>query len=144
MFNATFLWLIAGVILCLMELLFPTAFVEFMMGIAAFIVALISLILPHSGLQIALWMIFSTLLVLLSRRIFTPKRKSATIEGKTEGETLTEIPAGETGRILYEGNSWRGKCSEESLAIAPKQKVYIVGREGNTLIVLPKSLLEGE
>ena len=144
MLSSTFLWLVAGVILCLMELLFPTAFTEFMMGIAAFVVALISLALPHSGLQIALWMAISTSLVLLSRRTFTPKRKSRTLEGKTEGETLTEIPAGRTGRILYEGNSWRGKCSNEGLAIASGQKVYVVGREGNTLIVLPQSLLEGE
>ncbi|MEM9540367.1 MAG: NfeD family protein [Cyanobacteria bacterium P01_E01_bin.42] len=144
MLSSTFLWLVAGVILCLMELLFPTAFTEFMMGISAFLVALISLALPHSGLQIALWMVFSTLLVLLSRRIFTPKRKSMTLEDKTEGETLTEIPAGRTGRILYEGNSWQGKCSNDGLAIASGQKVYIIGREGNTLIVLPHSLLEGE
>ncbi|MGK7926627.1 MAG: NfeD family protein [Spirulina sp.] len=144
MFNATFLWLAAGVILCLMEFFFPTAFAEFMMGIAAFLVAVISLVLPHSGLQIALWMLFSTSLVLLSRRIFTPQHKSLTLEEKTEGETLTAISIGGTGRILYEGNSWRGKCSNKDFAIASGQKVYVVGREGNTLIVLPQSLIEGE
>jgi membrane protein implicated in regulation of membrane protease activity len=44
--NPSLLWLIAGAILCFMELIFPTAFVEFMMGVSADLVALIALVLP--------------------------------------------------------------------------------------------------
>jgi len=41
----TLIWLLAAV-LCLIELFLPTAFVAFMMGISAFVVALVSLIFP--------------------------------------------------------------------------------------------------
>ncbi|MGF1481896.1 MAG: NfeD family protein [Cyanophyceae cyanobacterium] len=142
MLNATVLWLIAGMILCLMEFTIPTAFVEFMLGIAALLVAAISLFVPQFSVQVVLWIVLSTALIFLSRRFFTPKRRAVRADEDREGKTLTEIYPGETGRILYEGNSWRAKCADEAMAIAPNQKVYIVGREGNTLVVLPRSLLD--
>ncbi len=138
MLMPSLLWLIASVILCLMEFLFPTAFVAFMMGISAALVALISLILPQFSLQVVLWLLFSTLLIFLSRRFFTPKKNLSNLGDDREGQTLTMIPAGETGRVLYEGNSWRAKCADEDHDITEGESIYIVGREGNTLIVLPK------
>ncbi|MGK7876481.1 MAG: NfeD family protein [Xenococcaceae cyanobacterium] len=142
MLSTTILWLIAGSILCLMEFVFPSAFVEFMMGISALLVAALSLVVPYFPLQVALWLVFSTTLVFLSRRFFTPKHRVSSIGDDREGETLTAIPPGKTGRVLYEGNSWRAKCEYSQKAIAPKQKVYVVRREGNTLIVLPSHILE--
>ena len=53
------------------------------------------------------------------------------------GETLTAIEPGQTGRVLYEGNSWRAECEDQEITIAASQKVYVVGRKGNTLIVYP-------
>ena len=138
--NPTVIWLLAGSILCLMELLLPTAFAAFMMGLSAFLVALVSLILPQTGLQVVLWMAFSAVLIFLSRR-FLPRSKPSTLEDATEAETLTEILPGQTGRVIYEGNSWQARCEDHKLAIAPKQKVYVVGRKGTTLIVVPESLL---
>lgn len=132
------LWLIAAVILCFMELIFPTAFVEFMMGISAGLVALIALVLPQFSLQVILWLLFSTLSIIFSRRFFTPKKKLSLLADDQEGQTLTEIPAGESGRVLYEGNSWRAKCADENLTINSEEVVYIVGKQGTTLIVLPK------
>ncbi|NES97576.1 MAG: NfeD family protein [Desertifilum sp. SIO1I2] len=136
----TVFWLIAGIVLCLMELFLPTAFVEFMMGLSALVVAGVSLIVPYFGLQVALWMIVSLLLVLLTRR-FLPKRKVYEIEGSTEAQTLTEILPGQTGRVLYEGNSWSARCAEMDMAIAPNQRVYVMRREGNILVVMPQNLL---
>jgi membrane protein implicated in regulation of membrane protease activity len=141
MLNPTLVWLIAGAILCLMELIFPSAFVEFMMGIAALLVAAVSLVLPNHTLLVALWLIFSTVLIILSRRFFTPKRRITELGDASEGETITAIAPGSTGRVLYEGNSWRAKCADPLTAIAPNQKIYVVGKEGNTLIVLPENLL---
>jgi membrane protein implicated in regulation of membrane protease activity len=138
--STTLLWLVAGAILCLMEMFLPTAFVEFMMGISALLVAGISLVLPQFPLQVVLWLVFSTVLIYLSRR-FMPRRRIMIIEDAREGETLTAIAAGETGRVLYEGNSWRARCEDYEQAIAPHQKVYVVRREGNTLIVMPEHLL---
>jgi membrane protein implicated in regulation of membrane protease activity len=142
MLNLTLLWLIAGSVLCLMELVFPSAFVAFMFGISASIVAAISLILPHFTLLAVLWLVLSTLLILLSRRFFTPKRKLSRLGDSFEAEVLISIPPGKTGRVLYEGNSWQAKCADEDRAIAAGEKVYIVRQEGTTLIILPQKLLD--
>ncbi|MEM8778980.1 MAG: NfeD family protein, partial [Cyanobacteria bacterium P01_G01_bin.49] len=45
---------------------------------------------------------------------------------------------GKTGRVLYEGNSWSAICADEEMSIASHQKVYVVMRKGNTLIILPE------
>ena len=138
--NPTVIWLLAGAIFCGIELLVPTAFVASMMGVSAFVVALISLALPQLNLQLALWMGLSIALVVLVQR-FAPKRKVSTIEDAIEAETLTEILPGQTGRVLYEGNSWQARCGDELLAIAAQQKVCVIGRKGTTLIVMPENLL---
>jgi membrane protein implicated in regulation of membrane protease activity len=110
------------------------------MGISAFGVALVAIALPSQvGLQIFLWMLFSTIFVFISHR-FVPKRKVRAIQDATEAQTLTEILPGQTGRVLYEGNSWRARCGETGCAIESDRKVYVVGREGTTLIVMPEHL----
>lgn len=140
--SPTLFWFAVGVILCLVELAVPTAFTASMMGISAFLVALVAIILPTKvALQVGLWLGFATAFVYLTHR-FMPKRKVSTIEDATEGQTLTEISPGEFGRVVYEGNSWKARCGDEKLAIQANQKVYIVGREGTTLIVLPEHLLK--
>ncbi|WP_439648944.1 NfeD family protein [Leptolyngbya ohadii] len=48
---------------------------------------------------------------------------------------------GQTGRVIYEGNSWQARCEDEGMTIAPNQRVYVVDRRGTTLIVIPESLL---
>lgn len=139
--NPTLLWLVAGVVLCLMELFFPTAFIEFMMGLAALLVAVISLVIPATGIQIALWILLSLGLTLLSRR-FAPSQRLSQRMDAVEGETITEIAPGKMGRVLYEGNSWRAKCADYNLVIPPHRRVYVVKMEGTTLVVLPENLLE--
>lgn len=138
--SSALLWLLAGSVLCLMELVLPTAFIAFMMGISAFVVAVVSLKFPQLGLQVFLWLALSTAFVLLSRRLPSPRRMTK-IQDAVEAETLTEIAAGKEGRVIYEGNSWRARCEDHQLAIAPNQKIYVVRREGTTLIVLPQNLL---
>lgn len=142
MVSPTILWIVAGAILCFMEFIFPTAFVAFMMGIAALIVAAVSLVLNQFNLLVALWLVLSTLFIFLSRRFFTPKRKRVNLGDADEGETITAIAPGKTGRVLYEGNSWQAKCADTTRAIDSHEPVYIVGRQGTTLIVLPVNLLE--
>jgi membrane protein implicated in regulation of membrane protease activity len=110
------------------------------MGVSALIVALVSLVVPQVGWQIVLWMTLSIALVVLVQR-WAPKQKASSLIDDVEAETLTEILPGKTGRVIYEGNSWQARCGDESLAIAPQQKVYVVGRKGNTLLVMPENLL---
>ncbi|MBD2450366.1 NfeD family protein [Nostoc sp. FACHB-152] len=137
----TLVWLLAGSVLCLLELFLPSAFVAFMMGISAFVVALLSQFGLILWLQVAIWLLLSTMLVLLSRRFLQPRRRKSKIQDAIIAETLTEIPAGKTGRVLYEGNSWRARCDDDKLEVAPHQRVYVIRREGTTLIVMPENLL---
>lgn len=131
-------WLLVGAALCLIELFLPTAFVAFMMGVGALLVGVIAPVLPLY-LEAILWLGLSGGLILLSRKFGS--RPSPRLQDSVEAETLTELPAGQTGRVLYEGNSWRARCEDEYEAIAAKQKVYVVRREGTTLIVLPASMV---
>ncbi|MEA5535112.1 NfeD family protein [Crocosphaera sp. XPORK-15E] len=141
MVSPSLLWLIAGATLCLMEAIFPVAFVSFLMGISAIVVAAIALIIPYFPLQVILWLSLSTLFVVGSRRFVSVKKTlNPNLGDAEEGETLTAIEPGRTGRVLYEGNSWQAICADEKIAIAPHQKVYIVTRKGNTLIILPEFL----
>jgi membrane protein implicated in regulation of membrane protease activity len=141
MSSTSVIWLIIGASLCLAELAFPTAFIALMMGISALIVALMAGLLPKLWLQAVFWLLISTVLVWISRRFVPSSRRHSKFKDATVGETLTEIPAGKTGRVIYEGNSWRAKCDDEKLAIASQQQVYIIRREGTTLVVMPENLL---
>ncbi len=138
----TVIWLLAGAALCLTELFLPSAFVTFLMGMSAFVVALLSRVgLGSLWLQVLVWLLLSTLLVVASRRFVQRRRRSSKIQDATIAETLTEILPGRTGRVLYEGNSWQARCDDENLSLSPDQRVYIVRREGTTLIVMPENLL---
>ncbi len=137
--NPTLIWLLAGIALCLTELVFPTAFIAFVVGLSALIVAAISVVLPIFTGQIILWVAISLLLVAVSRR-FVRTRAAFKLDA-TEAETLTEIPPGKVGRVRYEGNSWQARCEDGELAIAPHQKVVVVARQGTTLIVIPETSL---
>lgn len=138
----TLVWLIAGAVLCLLELFLPTAFVAFMMGISALIVALVSVLIPQLSLQVILWLGLSTSFILLSRRFVPKAKKSRSIQDAVVAETLTAIAPGKEGRVIYEGNSWRARCEDKDNAIAPYEKVYVVRREGTLLIVLPENVLD--
>ena len=133
-------WLIAGIILCLMELAVPTAFVELTMGISAILLAILASLLPNFTVQVLLWLVLSIVLTVLLRR-FMPHQTHHKIADSVEAQTLTAILPGQAGRVLYEGNSWQARCEDEGVTIAPQQKVYVIARRGTTLIVMPASLL---
>jgi membrane protein implicated in regulation of membrane protease activity len=133
-------WVIAGVSLCILELVLPTAFIELTMGLSAIIVAIFALSVPIFSVQVALWLVLSIVLTILLRRL-VPPQKHRQIEDSKEAQTLTEILPGQTGRVLYEGNSWQARCEDDDLTIAPNQRVYVLERRGTTLIVLPANLL---
>ncbi len=141
--NLTTIWLLLGVILCGLEFILPSAFIELVMGVSALILAGLTLLLPIPlplGWQVILWMAFSGGGIFLSRR-FAPKHKAHILEDAQEAETLTEIPIGVAGRVRYQGNSWKARCEDQTIAIAPGQKVLVIRREGTTLIVMPEYIL---
>lgn len=135
------IWLIVAIILFVMELVLPTAFVEATLGLGALIVAFLSLLIPSFSVQIALWIVLSVLVAFLLRR-YQPKRVSPALKEAAEAETITKIPAGKTGRVLYEGVSWQARCDDPHLTIPEHQRVIIIGRQGTTLIVMPEDAIQ--
>lgn len=144
MVNPLLMWLIIGALLCSLEFIFPTAFMAFMLGLGAIAVAVVVYFIPSLGpnLQIFLWLFFSILAIIGSRRFLTPKTTTRTLSDAVDAETLTAIAPGQWGRVLYEGNSWRARCADETVAIEAHETVYVVRREGTTLFVMPRHLLE--
>jgi membrane protein implicated in regulation of membrane protease activity len=140
--NYALFWLILGAVLCLMELFIPSAFVESSLGMSAFLVALVALVLPVPALQIALWMALSLIFIFGLRRL-VPRRTPTILLDDTEARTLTAIPPGETGRVLYEGNSWQARCDDDLATIGADQPVVVVRRKGNTLFVMAENGLRG-
>lgn len=138
------LWLIAGIFLCLIELVVPTAFTAVCMGVSALLVALLALLIPSwFGLQVAIWMVLSSGLVVLGYRI-NRKRTSRKIQASTEAEALTAMLPNQLGRVLYEGASWQAKCADGVELIEVHDKLHVVDREGTTLIVMPMHLLDSK
>jgi membrane protein implicated in regulation of membrane protease activity len=84
--------------------------------------------------QIGYWIGVSITFIIWIRPVLI-KRKKFVIQSSQEGTTITEILPGKKGRVLYEGSSWQAACVNAEDAIAAEQKVYILRREGNTLIV---------
>jgi membrane protein implicated in regulation of membrane protease activity len=134
MVATTWFWIGIGLALCVLELVFPTAFVELVMGLSAILVAFVSLLLPDFGLQVLLWMVVSLVSVFLVRR-YLPHKVAKILQESLDATTLTAIAPGEKGRVLHEGSPWAARCEDKEMAIAPQTKVLVVGREGTTLVV---------
>ena len=138
-------WFAFGIVLCLLELFLPKTlvtyyrFVPLFSGICSLLVAFLLFRanrVPEFKYQILYWMGLSLASVLWIRPMIR-KRKKYVVREATEAKTVTEILAGETGRVLYEGCVWQAYCEDRTCAIASHQKVYVLRREGNTLVVVP-------
>lgn len=139
--NLAIFWILLGVALCVMELMIPTAFLESALGVSAVVVGLLVMVVSIAfSWQVALWMVLSLLMFWALRR-FSPRQQSPALMDATEARTITSILPGQSGRVMYEGNSWPACCSDQELAIATNQTVIVVGRQGNTLIVMPESAI---
>jgi membrane protein implicated in regulation of membrane protease activity len=135
------IWLTLGVVLCLMELLLPTAFLESALGVSALLISLLSFWVTSVNIQILLWMVLSLLMFWALKR-FIPNRTAPALREATEARTITEIAPGKIGRVIYEGNSWQARCSDDKVSIEPDQEVFVVERKGNTLVVIPLSTFQ--
>lgn len=130
------LWLIGGVSTLLVGMMVgePTLSA---LGISAFITAIASLYVPDAAAQWLIWGILSIALMVIFRS-FMPKEVKE-IDTTTEAEVSQSIPRGGVGQVTYEGSFWMARCQVSDLSIPEGQTVIVVGRQGNTLIVLPSS-----
>ncbi len=135
-------WFIIGMVLLGLEMFVPIPTLLFagVLGIAALVVAsILSIINIHIAIQLLIWIAISGLLGWYSRR-FIPKG-TGKIREADEGITIAEILPGQTGRVKYEGNSWKARCDDPKTAIGVNEKVYVLRRQGTTLIVMPEHWL---
>lgn len=105
------------------------------LGIGAFITAIASLTVKDPGIQWLIWGILSVALAVVFRGL-VPK-ESKDLAPSTEAEVSKAIPSGGLGEVTYEGSYWSARCQISDVAIAVGQTVHVIGRQGNTLIVLP-------
>lgn len=130
------LWLIGGVGLLGIGMLAvePTLSA---LGIAALITAIAALTVKNLGIQLLIWGVLAIALALVFRG-FVP-RESKALTPSTEAEVSKTIPRGGIGEVAYEGTLWSARCQISDLSVAIGEVVQVIGRQGNTLIVLPTS-----
>lgn len=135
------LWLLAGLIFLGFGMLVGEPGIA-ALGIAAMITAIAALSIPVLGTQILLWGILSIALAVVMRGL-VPK-ESLELKPSTEAAVSATIPSGGVGEVSYEGTLWTARCQISDVAIAKGQTVYVISRQGNTLIVLPSTFPDNE
>ena len=157
-FTPPILWLIVGIVLSAIDLFIQKTlpqkyrFYVLMMGVAALISSFVlwrgsiafqfswaNVMYEDFDWQIFYWMGISLALNIWIRPVFIVRKKFVIPEA-TEATTISEILSAEIGMVMYEGASWKAR-NEDSQGISPNQKVYVLRREGNTLIVIPDRLI---
>jgi membrane protein implicated in regulation of membrane protease activity len=105
------------------------------LGIAAIITAIAALSINSFGIQLLIWSILSVALAVILRGMVP--RESHDLDPPTKAEVSVSIPRGGMGEVAYEGTLWSARCQVSDVAIAAGQTVYVVGRQDNTLLVMP-------
>lgn len=137
--NIQFYWLIGGLVFLGLGLVVGEP-VAAALGIAAIITAIAALSLPSLAMQLLIWGILSIALAVVLRGM-VPKQ-SKELSPSIEATVSETIPKGGLGVVTYEGALWKARCQISDLTVAPGQVVHVVGRQGNTLIILPTTFDE--
>lgn len=137
-------WFILGLGLFLLELVIPGFFI-FFFGLGAWVTALVCLIVnPGTNLQIIIFALSSSLLLLALRRIIQKKflnsksTESDSVEDEFTGkEALATIDFGgmKHGKVDFKGTTWTAESESE---IKEGQRVIIIEKDSFKLIVKPK------
>jgi len=134
-------WFILGLGLFLLELVMP-GFIIFFFGLGAWVTALVCLIgHPGVNLQIILFAISSTLLLIALRKIIQKKflnskgTRSDDVDDEFTGkEALAKSDFGgiKQGKVEFKGTSWTAESTSE---IKEGQRVVIIEKDSFKLIV---------
>ena len=136
------IWLIAGILLLLLEFAIPGILVIFF-GFGALVTALLTYLTGMClSLQFVSFIFFSLLfLFLLRKKLMTALSGSGDVDPDEEfvgrkAIAETDLPAGGVGRIVFKGTQWN------AISETPVEKghqVVITGKDGITLLVKPDS-----
>jgi membrane protein implicated in regulation of membrane protease activity len=137
-------WFILGLGLFLLELVMP-GFIIFFFGLGAWITAIVCLVgHPGTNLQIIIFAITSTLLLIALRKIIQNKflnskrTRSDDVEDEFTGkEAIAKIDFGglKQGKVEFKGTTWTAESGSE---VKEGQRVVIIEKDSFKLIVEPK------
>ena len=139
------IWIIGGVVLCLMELLTPGVFFLLFFGTGAIVVGLLTWIglLETAWVQMLFLSIFSVGALVLFRRTMLDKLMNEEPEGhvttlKDEvGTALEDIPPGGKGQVELRGTGWSAH-NEGDAPIEKGQQCTVERVQGIALYVRGK------
>lgn len=133
---AHILWLLAGLGFLGIAMLIadPTVFA---LGFAAIITAIAALTVHNTAGLLLIWGILSVSMAVVLRGLVP--QESRDLKPATEARVSRVILPGGVGEVTYEGSYWTARCQISDMSIANGQVVHVVGRQGNTLIVLPST-----
>ena len=127
------LWLVAGVVGLLVGVTTGKLMVA-ALGLAAIVTSIVALTLFSVPLQIAIWVVLAIALTIVLRS-FVPA--PVTDFRSNQGKVLQAIYPGQTGNVSYQGTTWKARSHITDVVLESQQPVQVVGREGNTLWVMP-------
>lgn len=133
------LWLLGGMMFLTIGMLVGEPSIA-AIGLAAIITAIAALNVPSLAVQLLLWSLLSISMAVVMRGMVP--QESADLQFDSEAQVSDTIPLGGVGEVTYQGSLWQARCQVSDVAIATGQTVYVVGRHGNTLIVLPANFSE--
>ena len=138
------IWFIIGLVLFLLELVFP-GFVIFFFGVGAWITALLCLIAnPGINLQVVVFAITSVLSLLALRKMIQKKffYSNNDLSEKVEDEftgieavAVTDLAPAKQGKVDFKGTTWQ---AESDSVIRSGQIVIVIKKENFKLFVEPK------
>jgi membrane protein implicated in regulation of membrane protease activity len=133
------LWLLSGLLFLGVTMLVGEPSIA-ALGFAALITAVVALTVPSLLKQILIWGLLSISLAIVMRGMVPNQSKE--LEPPSAAAVSQPIPAGGVGEVTYEGSFWSARCQVSDVAIASGETVHIVGRQGNTLIVMPSTFVD--
>lgn len=138
------MWLIAGVLLLIAEILTP-GFVVVCFGIGALLAAIPALLGLHIAWQVAIFIAGSFLSLFFLRpfvrRISKHQEEQLTgadaLIGKTARVVRVIGPNNLQGRVAIDGDEWLAQATQKDLCIEEGSMVEVVDRESIVLTVKP-------
>lgn len=134
------LWLIVGIVFLGLGILVGEPGIA-AIGLAAIITAIAALSVPSLSIQLIIWSILSLALAVVLRGLVSRKPQNDH-QWQAEAEVTEAIPEGRTGEVAYEGTLWKAKCDIPDVRLPRGELVHVVGRRGNTLIVMPTRFID--
>ena len=132
------LWLIAGLVLMLLEVVAPGVFLMWL-GLAALGTGLVTqVVAPGFAVQVVVFALFAAVTITIGLRVRTP-RKAALLNTPASGLVGREAVAlefhGRTGRVRVGDSDWSARLASGTEPPVPQAMLRVVGVDGTTLVV---------